>query len=184
MQAAPVQGRMKILYNSERAGLLSEALQTGTALSTQNRPWIPGLVEEFQSQRDSWHDGLSSSSSTTLRYFIGGKSHGNADALSCVPCTQCGRKSHSDGELPPQRPSACPLPSEVLAVLSEEVVAQDECDSPMRTAKLRDAAIGVVLRAKESGKPPKAEEVSGSSRECRLMLQQWDILEIRDGVLW
>jgi len=43
--------------------------------------------------------------------------------------------------------------------------------------------IGPVLRAKEEGTPPIAELTTASNHHTRQLVQQWDQLVIKDGIL-
>ena len=51
----------------------------------------------------------------------------------------------------------------------------------LRQAQLGDPTIGLILRSIEKGEQP---EVQGQSREFRLLVQQWEQLEVKDGLLY
>ena len=98
-----------------------------------------------------------------------GKKHSNADALSRLPCNQCGREdiatvSHV-AHTPPEPP--CSTNS-----------------TNLREMQLQDGDIQIVLRAIESQKKPSVEEQKAQSLETRRLLQLWDQLLVRDGVLF
>ena len=57
-------------------------------------------------------------------------------------------------------------------------------DKSIREVQLTDAMIGSVLRAKEQGKPPTAELTTASNHHTCQLVQQWDQLTIKDGVLY
>ena len=63
------------------------------------------------------------------------KKHGNADALSRIPCRQCGRSD--------EQPHVTQLPAVLAAVLQQAQPGE------MRASQLQDATIGPVLTAKE-----------------------------------
>ena len=108
-----------------------------------------------------------------------GKKHANADALSRLPCPQCGRESHTS-----------PTDAVVKNVL--RVVAGPSSASPsgdgdpqpnLRDAQRSDPNIAFILKAKESNTRPSADETKAQSWEVRKMLQQGDRMEVRDGIL-
>ena len=69
-----------------------------------------------------------------------GRSHGNAYAMSCLPCRQCGRETHNQ--------------QDSLASISSSLIGQTPED--MRKLQLDDSIIKVVLQAKEEqGDPTK-----------------------------
>lgn len=51
----------------------------------------------------------------------------------------------------------------------------------LRQLQLDDPTVGPVLRAKEKGKKP---ELCGQSRAFQILVQQWEQIEIRDGLLF
>ena len=102
-----------------------------------------------------------------------GIKHGNADALSRVPCRQCGRESHET------------TPKEDII---EGSVTSLPCTSYtpqwMRQQQLDDCSIRPVYQALESKLMLSADEVRPWSRESRLLWQQHTSLYLKDGVLW
>ena len=101
-----------------------------------------------------------------------GKKHLNADALSRIPCKQCGR---TEGDL---------VDHEVGAVQqSPPVVLEGKSDAEIRRMQLKDDAIGFILRAKEKDQKPPTRDVKGKSMAVRRLNQLWSRLEIRNGML-
>ena len=99
-----------------------------------------------------------------------GKKHSNADALLRIPCRQCGRSDEQPAVIEP------------LAVLA--AVLQQAQPGEMRASQLQDPTIGPILTAKESDeRPPHDKEKSGNI-ERRRLLQLWDQLLVRDGILY
>ena len=90
-----------------------------------------------------------------------GHRHNNADALSRVPCQQCGRSD------------ATPVAT-ITSANTTGGLSMDE----MRQLQLDD---NTLLRAKETNEKPTD---SAQSIEYRRLSQQWDQLAIQDGVLW
>ena len=96
-----------------------------------------------------------------------GRKHTNADALSRLPCPQCKRESHD--------------PSSVAATM---VIPSESTQKTLRDAQLEDPIIKPLLISKEAGeKPLKADERKFGSAARRLM-QLWDQLIVRDGILY
>ena len=103
-----------------------------------------------------------------------GSKHGNADALSRIPCKQCRR-----GDL-------CGKGDQVGAVgiVTGPFLQQpSNLGGKMQCLQADDDDISPVLRAVNEGKLPPCDTVKSWSREGRLLLQQWEMLEIKHGVL-
>ena len=109
-----------------------------------------------------------------------GKKHANADALSRLPCTQCGRESHQTME--PTMNVSC-----LSSALSSSVAAESNTDRDtardLQKAQLSDPSTAFVLRAKEKECKPSADLTKAQSLETRKLLQQWDQLEVHRGIL-
>ena len=163
-----------------------------------------------------------------------GRRHNNADALSRLPCTQCGREeptattaeppTHSHVEqltstlvdtedqltpppsllpfspLPPPPPEPLTPPPTVKEEESDAVAQQptpplvvkeevgaiallEDSTSDLRRAQLQDSVIGPVLCSIESGEKPSQDQMVGFSQEHRRLLQQWEQLELKNGLL-
>ena len=96
-----------------------------------------------------------------------GSKHTNADALSRLPCPQCGRSQLTE-EAPP------------VGITS--LVPQHSGE--MREAQLNDLVIGPILCAKESGIKPLLQQQNQGTIAARRLLQLWDQLIICNGVLY
>ena len=98
-----------------------------------------------------------------------GKAHTNADALSRLPCPQCGRETHTSG--------ANISTMDVVKPLSDDGV------DTLREAQLADPVVGPVLRGKETGDRPNHNQLGSVSRSSRRLLQLWDQLVVSGGIL-
>jgi len=99
-----------------------------------------------------------------------GKRHMNADALSRLPCQQCGRVSHTS--------------STPIGMLTSGDITCGYSMQQLREMQLNDGCIGQLIKAKEENVQPcpyfaKSQPISF----CRL-LQQWEQLVIVNGVLY
>ena len=100
-----------------------------------------------------------------------GRAHTNADALSRLPCQQCGRDSHVT-----QSPT-------VVAAASILQPLQNTSSGDLRDAQLADPLLGALLRGKEAGDKPSVEQLGAASRASRRLLQLWDQLVVKEGIL-
>ena len=80
-----------------------------------------------------------------------GNQHKNVDALSRVPCNQCGRVTHVYS------------PAHLTAQIG--IVSQGHSAADVHDQQLNDPSIGLVLKAKESGATPNLDEVKTWSQE-------------------
>ena len=71
-----------------------------------------------------------------------GRKHTNADALSRLPCSQCGRDRHDT-----------PAPLHHIAVTSLQVPQIPDMSS-VREEQLADSIMGTILKGKEAGLKP------------------------------
>ena len=110
-----------------------------------------------------------------------GKRHQNADALSRLPCRQCGRGSHSSPEV-----SYPKTLDKVTGAISQPqtIQLQERSSTELRNLQLQDLSVGFVLRAKEKGERPTSQQVKGMSIAVRRLCQLWDRLKCQDGQLW
>ena len=110
-----------------------------------------------------------------------GKRHQNADALSRIPCTQCGRESHSSDD-----PPDTPLSDKVTGAISQPQPTnlQERSTAELRELQLQDSSIGFVLKARENDDKPTSQQVKGMSLTVRRLCQLWDRLKCQDGQLW
>ena len=88
------------------------------------------------------------------------------DALSRLPCNQCGCSEHQAVAHILQAPEYLPHQPE------------------MRKLQQEDPDIGAVLKAKEKQAKPDADEQKAQSLETRPLLQLWEQVVIRNGVLF
>ncbi len=94
-----------------------------------------------------------------------GKKHQNADALSRLPCQQCGRDSHSE-DVPVVALTSF-VGGESLGKLQEE-----------------DASMGLLMQAKLQGEKPSLARIKGLSKDARRLFQLWDQLVMKTGILY
>ena len=95
-----------------------------------------------------------------------GKKHSNADALSRIPCRQCGRESR--------------VSQITVTALTSPTMMCGYSHQDLRLMQVQDSYVSEILRAKEQKQQPSPEYAKGQSR----FLQQWEQLVMRDGVLW
>ena len=99
-----------------------------------------------------------------------GKVHCNADALSRLPCRQCGRPNHDTAPAAEVAVAALQLP--------------DFCESEtLRQVQLADPVVGALLRGKEAGSRPEVTAFPALSKTVRRYLQIWEQLEVQSGIL-
>ena len=111
------------------------------------------------------------------------KKHANADAMSRLPCDQCGRIDDD------------PLVDHLSAALDEENTATassivmdtsfvgDATPAKWRQLQLDDYSIKFVLEAKESDKRPTEDVVKAKGMEVQKLMQIWDQLVVSNGIL-
>ena len=95
-----------------------------------------------------------------------GKSHQNADALSRLPCSQCGRDETKE--------------QLIVAVTSLGQQARSE----MRRLQEEDPDIGIVLEAREKMSKPTEDVQKAQNRNVRRLFQLWEQLRIQNGILY
>ncbi len=94
-----------------------------------------------------------------------GRKHTNADALSRVPCQQCGHGL---------------TPSHFL--VSVTFLHNFPGVQSVREKQLADSTLGLMLIAKEAGQKPSLDEVC-VSRATRRLSQIWDQITVHEGIL-
>ena len=92
-----------------------------------------------------------------------GRQHGNADGVSRIPCTQCGRR---DGK-------------ERVNVLD----CSDSRNLDLKTLQDEDRDIALLKGWLESGVRPDSKDTSSESYVVKALLGQWKNLELHDGLL-
>ena len=78
-----------------------------------------------------------------------GKLHGNADALSRIPCTQCGRQEI--------------MPSEAIAIVGATSLSSIEQEN-LRKLQMEDSLLGPIIQAKLVSVKPSQQEQRKCSR--------------------
>ena len=109
-----------------------------------------------------------------------GLKHGNADALSRLPCSQCGQIFHSTTTV------EC---SEQIATVTEGSPSGvhslfERSSDQLQELQEEDVDVGYVLAAKRGNKKPLPDDVKGRSREVRSLIGQWDQLQVTNGLLY
>src|ERR1043165_4648471 len=113
-----------------------------------------------------------------------GRLHGNADALSRVPCRQCGvgpegRKLEDD---------VTTKRGDVRAIFFAD--PEGVADSPWRREELarlskEDPDLGFVIQCLEAGpNPPEKNVVAPMSKTVKALIAPWKCLELKEGVLY
>ena len=116
-----------------------------------------------------WLEQLQEYSSNTIHRP--GKRHGNADALSRLPCRQCGQH-----EPDPETPTS--------AAVSRVSLPREYSQEKLRKTQLEDRIIGPILCAKQETHTPSDETAKGKSSHYRHLLQLWDQLLVQDQLLF
>lgn len=91
----------------------------------------------------------------------------NADALFCLPCQQCSRDSHA---------TFAPAVIVITTLQLPQVLPQ------VRDAWLANTLLGSILRSKEGGTKPSAEQLGRVSHFSHHLLQLWNQLMVHIGV--
>ena len=106
-----------------------------------------------------------------------GSQHSNADALSRLPCRQCGRSDETQEEVAAE---TGPITAGAVSVLPFQTHTPEE----MTRLQMEDPIVGPVYQAVKNGKLPSHDELSILGRESKLLLQHWECLLIKDDMLW
>ena len=96
-----------------------------------------------------------------------GRKHSNADALSRIPCRQCGRTFET-----------------TIATIASADMCGGYSMEELRSLQLEDKCVGDLLKAMESHQKPSQDQVKAQSLSCRRLYQQWDQLVVRNGILY
>jgi transposase InsO family protein len=138
----------------------------------------------FKEPRDQMARWLEELSTYANQYTIEhrpGVKHGNADGLSRIPCRQCKRED-CDSAVEAPRAGSERL-QEADRVRAIQLQSMWTCDYMAREQEA-DKDIGPVREALLANKKPTKNEAATWSRASRRYLQDWDRLELRDGVVW
>ena len=107
-----------------------------------------------------------------------GLKHGNADALSRRPCSQCGWQDYPEEVVQ----SACTVN---VMESQKDVIIEGHSREEYRMLQLEDPSIGQILKLKETKlKQPSWEEVSIENAEVKAYWARWEQLVILNGVLY
>ena len=108
----------------------------------------------------------------------GGKKHCNADALSRIPCVQCGRE-------PPTEETSLIIEA-VDTQLEDSVTPSMLQYDPENVQSLQreDPTLMLVIKAMESNQTPTPAEIKSQSPGARRLIQMKDQLVIHTGVLY
>jgi len=101
-----------------------------------------------------------------------GRKHNDADTLSRLPCNQCGRESQLD------------KPEEQIAAISTSNFVGGYSGQNIRDFQLNDPCIGEMLLVCKRNRKPTQEQAKGKDVQNRRLLQQWEQLTVRNGILW
>ena len=104
-----------------------------------------------------------------------GCKHLNADALSRIPCRQCGRESRAMDTEQSTTATALVGEADLISGLSRQEVWE---------AQLSDPNIGDALRAKKETSDAPKGTLQGRSPTSKRLFQLWDQLRVKDGLLW
>lgn len=110
-----------------------------------------------------------------------GKQHLNADAMSRIPCKQCGYSS--DWEQQKHEKEGA------INTLKGNVEPLNKCKEEQNTFEIKelqdnDKGILFIKSHLRNGKRPEFIEVSGMGFVVRSLWSQWEILEIKDDILY
>ena len=87
-----------------------------------------------------------------------GRKHSNADAMSRLPCQQCGRESHNYNSASVE---------EKIQISTVKVIGSRD-NQELRQLQLDDEIVGPLLKAKESGEKPQGEHLKENPKLRRL----------------
>ena len=100
-----------------------------------------------------------------------GRKHSNADALSRIPCRQCGLLDSS---------TVNSVNIRIDSIVNENgLINVDE----IREAQKADVDISAIVKLKEEGRKPSSQEIESRSPQYKDLWSRWDQLELKDGIL-
>ena len=126
--------------------------------------WLQNF-KELEGQLARWLECLQEYDFEIIHHR--GRKHTNADALSCLPCRQCGRKDH--------------FPAMIAATPIMPGGCQQE---DLQTAQLADADYAPAQQAKQADQRPGENKLKEMSLASRRLVQLWEQLVVRDGILY
>ena len=102
-----------------------------------------------------------------------GRSHRNADGVSRLPCKQCCQDDVEESEESRLH----------LTVNQLEHQATEGANLTLKEAYPQNKNIHTVIEWLEKGKKPKLQSVASESWFVKYFLNQWELLEVQDGLL-
>ena len=106
-----------------------------------------------------------------------GLKHNNADAMSRIPCQQCGRQNHET------EPGINVVNSVVTTQTQSHKSFQGYSTTELRQLQWQDTSVGFVLKSYEGNCKPSKQQLQGRGPTTRKLIQLWDQLEVKDGLL-
>lgn len=107
-----------------------------------------------------------------------GQRHNNADALSRIPCKQCGYNTDWEKKLQNEKG----IVRSVNGNLSNEFSQVEQLT--LKELQENDKDIQFIKGSFLNKKRPQFLEISGKSLSVRCLWSQWDILEVFEGILY
>ena len=132
--------------------------------------WVRNFKKP-EGQLARWLEKLEEYNFTIIHASPGIATH----ALSRVPCRQCGSENHDSDDVTGE---------EITVRLFTQALPVSNTPEDMRCHQLDDDWIRPVYRAVLSGQQPSQDVEKSWSRDSRLLVQQWEFLCIKHGVLW
>ena len=101
-----------------------------------------------------------------------GQRYSNADALSRLPCQQCGRQQHKLEEA-----------AQINIVTGNIHTLIERSLQELKDLQVQDTHIGPVLRCLEKGEQSDTHSSRSPPPHTRRLIQQWDQVVLKDGVM-
>ena len=132
--------------------------------------WLMNFKEP-EGQLARWLERLQEYDMKIVHHRVGKNS--NADAMSRLPCQQCGRESHNYNSSTVE---------EKIQFLTVKVIGSRN-NQELCQLQLDDEIVGPLLKAKESRKKPHVEHLK-ENPTLRRLHQLWEQLSLNDGLLF
>jgi hypothetical protein len=121
-----------------------------------------------EGQLARWIDVLST---YDMDIYRPGKFHQNADAMSRIPCHQCGYREIEEDKA-------------VVMTATEAVDKENLSGSELRTVQDKDSDIVMVKQWLTKGVRPKHKDIASESLFVKSLLTQYDRLVCKDNILY